>query len=357
MSKGWGGLGDESPTPDDVFMLENTPHDWLFPRVSAVIHHGGAGTTAIGLKCGKPTMIVPFFGDQPFWGSMVGKAGAGADPIPYKHLSSDALAEGIRQCLAPHAQEAAEGIARAIAEEGDGAKNAVDSFHRHLPIQEPHSLRCSVLPDRVAVWMLKESNLRLSALAATMLVQEKKIRWSDLKLLRHCEWNDFEGPGEPVTGAGAAILTTVGGAAKGVGSVPVKWARIIRRRDQRRKSRAAAPLKHSIDLGVASRQETTTDKPQDHQLKKRISSTGALSPKTNSLISKPPHKEHTNTNLEAPSPAEDSGVGTSVAATPASEENVFRDLAKETGTGIAKTGEAIAKGVSPSQFKHPLPSR
>lgn len=74
VSKGWGGLGDEGSTPDNVYMLENTPHDWLFPRVSAVVHHGGAGTTAIGLKCGKPTMIVPFFGDQPFWGAMVGKS-------------------------------------------------------------------------------------------------------------------------------------------------------------------------------------------------------------------------------------------------------------------------------------------
>lgn len=52
-------------------MLGNTPHDWLFPRVSAVVHHGGAGTVAIGLKNGKPTMVVPFFGDQPFWGAMV----------------------------------------------------------------------------------------------------------------------------------------------------------------------------------------------------------------------------------------------------------------------------------------------
>lgn len=58
-----------SDSSEIVFMLENTPHDWLFPRCSAVVHHGGAGTTAIGLRCGKSTMIVPFFGDQPFWGS------------------------------------------------------------------------------------------------------------------------------------------------------------------------------------------------------------------------------------------------------------------------------------------------
>lgn len=99
VTREWNGNADfeniEGNTPDNVYMLENTPHDWLFPRVRAVIHHGGAGTTAIGLKCGKPTMIVPFFGDQPFWGAMVAKAGAGADSaIPYKRLTAEILANG-----------------------------------------------------------------------------------------------------------------------------------------------------------------------------------------------------------------------------------------------------------------------
>jgi UDP:flavonoid glycosyltransferase YjiC (YdhE family) len=59
VSKGWGGLGGgDIDVPENIFLLDNTPHDWLFPRVSAVVHHGGAGTTAMGLKCAKPTMIV-----------------------------------------------------------------------------------------------------------------------------------------------------------------------------------------------------------------------------------------------------------------------------------------------------------
>ena len=100
VSKGWGGIGGEGDDlPENVFMLDNTPHDWLFPKVSAVVHHGGAGTTAIGLKCGKPTMIVPFFGDQPFWGAMVAQKKAGAhECIPYKKLTAERLAEGIKQC-------------------------------------------------------------------------------------------------------------------------------------------------------------------------------------------------------------------------------------------------------------------
>ena len=64
VSKGWGGLGaDEIGIPEDVFMLGNVPHDWLFKHVSAVVHHGGAGTTAAGIAAGKPTVVVPFFGD------------------------------------------------------------------------------------------------------------------------------------------------------------------------------------------------------------------------------------------------------------------------------------------------------
>ena len=59
--------------PPHIFMLGNVPHDWLFSeeRVSAVVHHGGAGTMAIGLAKGRPTVVVPFFGDQGFWGGSV----------------------------------------------------------------------------------------------------------------------------------------------------------------------------------------------------------------------------------------------------------------------------------------------
>jgi UDP:flavonoid glycosyltransferase YjiC (YdhE family) len=64
VSKGWGGLGAEDlGVPEGVFMLGNVPHDWLFKHVSAVVHHGGAGTCAAGIAAGKPTLVVPFFGE------------------------------------------------------------------------------------------------------------------------------------------------------------------------------------------------------------------------------------------------------------------------------------------------------
>jgi UDP:flavonoid glycosyltransferase YjiC (YdhE family) len=64
ISRGWARLGTEGcQAADNVFVLGDVPHSWLFEHVSAVIHHGGAGTTAAGLAAGKPTVIVPFFGD------------------------------------------------------------------------------------------------------------------------------------------------------------------------------------------------------------------------------------------------------------------------------------------------------
>jgi UDP:flavonoid glycosyltransferase YjiC (YdhE family) len=64
LSKGWGGIGgDELCKPDNIFMLGNVPHDWLFKHVSCVVHHGGAGTAAAGIAAGRPTVVVPFFGE------------------------------------------------------------------------------------------------------------------------------------------------------------------------------------------------------------------------------------------------------------------------------------------------------
>lgn len=233
VSKGWGGFGSNSSAPDNIFMLENTPHDWLFPRVSAVVHHGGAGTTAIGLKCAKPTMIVPFFGDQPFWGAMVSKAKAGAhECIPYKQLTAERLAEGIKQCLTDESKKNVQEIADSIDKEGDGALNAVRSFHRSLPLREGGPMRCSLLPNCAAAWRLKNTSVRLSPLAAELLVEWKKVKWNELRLLRQYEWNDFGGPGEPVTGIWGAIVDTVGDLASGMGGVPVNMAKSVKKREK-----------------------------------------------------------------------------------------------------------------------------
>lgn len=109
---GWGGLVPTA-VPDDVYVLDTVPYDWLLPRVAATVHHGGAGTTAAGLRAGRPTVICPFFGDQPFWGRRVRELGVGPAPIPQKRLSAAGLADAIERACTDAA------IGRRAAELGD----------------------------------------------------------------------------------------------------------------------------------------------------------------------------------------------------------------------------------------------
>jgi len=113
-------------------------------------------------------------------------------------------------------------------------------------------MRCSILEDRVAVWTLKNTSLRLSALAADLLVEKKKISWKQLRLIRHNEWNDFEGPGEPLSGGATAIMSTVTGIATGVGGVPFKIAKSSRRRakhEEKKKRKSEDMRRKSQDAG------------------------------------------------------------------------------------------------------------
>ncbi|TQD72743.1 hypothetical protein C1H46_041711 [Malus baccata] len=132
INRGWGGLGNSVEPRDSVYLVDNCPHDWLFKRCSAVVHHGGAGTTAAGLKAACPTTIIPFFGDQPFWGERVHARGVGPAPIPVEEFSLDKLVDAIRFMLDPKVKECAVEIAKAMDNE-DGVMGAVKAFHRHFP--------------------------------------------------------------------------------------------------------------------------------------------------------------------------------------------------------------------------------
>lgn len=85
--------------PETIFPLESAPHTWLFPRMAAVVHHGGAGTTAASLHAGKPTVVCPFMTDQPFWGRRVHELGVGPQPIPAKVLSTETLTAALDETL------------------------------------------------------------------------------------------------------------------------------------------------------------------------------------------------------------------------------------------------------------------
>ena len=177
VSKGWAGLGS-GQIPDNVFLVGDVPHDWLFRRISAVVHHGGAGTTAAAMAAGKPSVIVPFFGDQFFWGAMVQKAGAGSKPIPGKELTAAVLAAAINEVLQPVVLDRAEVLGTLIDGE-NGAASGCASLHQHT---EAQCIKCSIAPHRVAVWRVKKKEICLSALAATALLNARLLRVQDLKL-------------------------------------------------------------------------------------------------------------------------------------------------------------------------------
>jgi sterol 3beta-glucosyltransferase len=94
MLSGWGGLR-KANLPHTVLMVDSIPFSWLFPRVAAVVHHGGAGTTSAGLRAGVPSVVIPFFGDQPFWGQRVAELGVGPEPISRQRLTAERLAQAI----------------------------------------------------------------------------------------------------------------------------------------------------------------------------------------------------------------------------------------------------------------------
>jgi len=101
IQKGWAGMSPIESS-ESIHLLGPVPHDWLFPRCSVVVHHGGAGTTAAGLYWGKPTVIVPFFGDQFFWGKTVHGMGLGPLPIPHSSLTAENLAQAILDASDPN---------------------------------------------------------------------------------------------------------------------------------------------------------------------------------------------------------------------------------------------------------------
>lgn len=175
--RGWSNLGEGLPDrADNVLFIGDCDHEWLFQHVTAVVHHGGAGTAACGLKNACPTLVVPFFGDQPFWGDMIAEAGAGPRPIPHKLLSSRNLVDAIQFLLAPKTKQAAQNISSQMASER-GVQAAVQSFHANLPFE---AVPCHILHDQPAAWMYKKAPIRLCKFAAQILLDNSIISPSDL---------------------------------------------------------------------------------------------------------------------------------------------------------------------------------
>ncbi|KAM0429705.1 hypothetical protein ACHAPT_006311 [Fusarium lateritium] len=221
ISRGWSKLGGTDEK--DIFFLGDCPHEWLFTQVSAVFHHGGAGTTACGLLNGRPTTIVPFFGDQPFWGEMVAVSGAGPHPIPQKQLNVDNLAEAIQFCLTPEAASAAAEISSRMRRE-NGVVTAVRSFHANLPLE---NLQCDILRSQPAVWLCKRGgrHIKLSKAAVGVLFQHLKIDHKKLSInetktitIVNRRWDPFTGTVSSMLG----ISTDMAKATTGIVMKPIQ---------------------------------------------------------------------------------------------------------------------------------------
>jgi sterol 3beta-glucosyltransferase len=131
LATGWGGIG-YADLPDTIFRVEDVPHDWLFEQVMATIHHGGAGTTSASLRAGIPSIVVPFFADQPFWGWRVAELGVGPEPISPRSLGVEQLANAIRRTTSDRdMQSRAAAMGRRIRRE-NGIERAVEAVDLHI---------------------------------------------------------------------------------------------------------------------------------------------------------------------------------------------------------------------------------
>ncbi len=120
---GWSGVKNRSS--NDLLYLESAPHDWLLPRCKMIIHHGGAGTTAAGLRAGIPNIVVPFIADQPFWGNRVHAMGVGSKPILVKNISVEKIMHAIAEAESNVVRDRAQIIGQSIRSEG-GVKDAIN---------------------------------------------------------------------------------------------------------------------------------------------------------------------------------------------------------------------------------------
>ncbi|CAM9491012.1 unnamed protein product [Chrysoparadoxa australica] len=205
----WSELGGDN-LPKTIFQLGPAPHAWLLPKMAAVVHHGGAGTCAAGLRAGLPTLICPFFGDQHYWGEMVLRAGCGPKPIPIKDMTVELLSKAFGDLRSEDMRAKASLMKQRFAEE-DGVKGGKIAFYKNLPVEDmvcDVSLFCN--KPKIARVYCRSCQLKLSADADEIIHgsnADEEMRKHSRQPFRFVNWG----------AAGPAHILE--GALQGVGSV------------------------------------------------------------------------------------------------------------------------------------------
>ncbi|KAG7382204.1 hypothetical protein PHYPSEUDO_005132 [Phytophthora pseudosyringae] len=196
----WSDMAGDLTIPENMFFLGSCPHDWLMQRVSAVVHHGGAGTTAAGLLAGKPTFIVPFFGDQPFWGRAVLDAGVGVESCPISQLTTEKLRAAFEALESPQLRARAIAM-RDLMRQEDGAGEAVNCFYRNLPL---HHMRCDLGCGRAATMWSQKDKIRLCDECEFVVVSRPENSPKDIVEYSFVDYS-ARGPENVLEGASAGV--------------------------------------------------------------------------------------------------------------------------------------------------------
>jgi len=184
VARGWAQLGAGS-APAHVHLVDDLPHDWLFPRCAAACHHGGAGTTAAGLRSGLPTVVVPFFGDQYFWGRIVAESGAGPVPIPIGALTAETLADAITFALRPEVRARAVALGEKVRAQ-PGHEEAAAALYKHLPLA---AMRCSLDATHLARRRCEECGLAFCRLCDAVVHDDAARATHQRHPLGHVAWD------------------------------------------------------------------------------------------------------------------------------------------------------------------------
>ena len=143
---GWQALHSKQDGGGNLYCIDEVPHDWLLPQVAAMVHHGGAGTTAAVLRAGVPSVVVPFFADQPFWGDRLCRLRLSPRPIPRRTLTTKRLARAIRSATGDAAIRRRNSEAGKMIRAEDGVSSAVKIIASRLGSSEKRAFGLTFQP-------------------------------------------------------------------------------------------------------------------------------------------------------------------------------------------------------------------